>query len=169
MALWSQDWQGRGVRRLGMGASGLESRWSRQQKHTGCYHRARLPGKHWRYVSLSNLVSHAMVQGITYSGLTSLEPLRVLYCRVATTACEVSIYLWKKFRSLCLNILYDRKCCVRGLVLLASRFPFVYVETYTNGNRDDNKTEPRTRRCRSYSSGSPRFIIKEANGNQLRS
>ena len=27
------------------------------------------------------------------------------------------------------------------------KFPFVYVETYTNGNLDDNKTKPRTRRC----------------------
>ena len=46
-----------------------------------------------------------------------------------------------------LTILYHGQRRVRGLVLLASKFPFVYVETYTNGNLDDNKTKPRTRRC----------------------
>ena len=44
-------------------------------------------------------------------------------------------------------LLCDRQRRVRGLVLLASRFLFVYVETYTNGNFDPNKTKPRTRRC----------------------
>ena len=48
-------------------------------------------------------------------------------------------------------ILYVRQRCVRGLVLVASRFPFVYVDIYTNGNLDDNETKPRTRRCRTYS------------------
>ena len=47
-------------------------------------------------------------------------------------------------------VLYDRQCRVQGLVSLTSRFPFVYVETYTNGNLNDYETKPRTRRCRSY-------------------
>ena len=48
------------------------------------------------------------------------------------------------------ELLYYRQRRVRGFVLLSSRFPFVYVSTYANGNLDANETKPRTRRCRSY-------------------
>ena len=54
-------------------------------------------------------------------------------------------------RLLLWDVLYDRQRRVRGFVSFSSRFPFVYVLTYTNGNLDANKTKPRTQRCRSYS------------------
>ena len=45
------------------------------------------------------------------------------------------------------GLLYYGQCRVRGLVLFALKFPFVYVLIYTNGNFDANKTKPRTWRC----------------------
>ena len=56
------------------------------------------------------------------------------------------------------HILYVPRSRVRGLVLLALRFPFVFVETYTNSNLDDNKTKPRTRDRGTYSTASEPFL-----------
>ena len=71
-----------------------------------------------------------------------------VWCRMSKSSSSRSrAWMWSASCSRFCDTLYYGQCRVRGLVLLGSKFPFVHVSTYTNGNFDANKTKPRTRRC----------------------
>ena len=74
---------------------------------------------------------------VTFNSIFTCGGMALNWYRVTTLIWEIHVLYYGQRRG-------------RGLVFLASKFPFVCVSTYTNGNLDDNRTKPRTWRCRSY-------------------